>query len=134
MERTINGRKYEIGPRASLSGANLRWAYLGEADLSGASLSGADLRWANLGGANLGNQWIIQGGTRTDGHQFRLQKLTGDKVPVVCAGCRNFTLAEAQAWWESASYPSPALAAETRVIVRALVDIAHMRGLMKVGA
>jgi hypothetical protein len=38
---------------ADLSGADLSWANLREADLSGANLSGADLSWANLRGANL---------------------------------------------------------------------------------
>ena len=43
---------------ADLSGANLSWAYLSWANLSGADLSGADLswaylRWANLSGADL---------------------------------------------------------------------------------
>jgi len=39
--------------RANLSGANLRGANLREANLSGADLSGADLRWADLYRANL---------------------------------------------------------------------------------
>jgi len=38
---------------ANLSGANLSWANLSWADLSGANLSGANLSWANLSGADL---------------------------------------------------------------------------------
>ncbi len=38
---------------ANLSGANLRWADLSCANLSGANLSGTDLRYANLCEANL---------------------------------------------------------------------------------
>ena len=45
--------KGEGGERANLSGANLRWADLSEANLSEANLSGADLRWASLSGADL---------------------------------------------------------------------------------
>ena len=48
---TVNG--LEIKPLANLSGADLCWANLREADLRGANLSGADLCWANLSGAIL---------------------------------------------------------------------------------
>ena len=37
----------------TLSGADLRWADLSEATLSGAHLTGADLRWADLSEATL---------------------------------------------------------------------------------
>ena len=44
----VDGREYEIGPRADLSFANLSGA-----DLRGANLTGADLCEANLHGARL---------------------------------------------------------------------------------
>ena len=102
----VDAVKDAIKSGAYLSGANLRGAdligaYLSGAYLSGAYLSGANLRGANLRGANLrdaklGDQWIIQGATRSDGYPFFLQKLTGDKVPMVKAGCRYLSLEDAQ--------------------------------------
>jgi hypothetical protein len=44
----INGKEYQIGPGADLTGANLC-----EANLTGADLCEANLRWANLSGADL---------------------------------------------------------------------------------
>jgi uncharacterized protein YjbI with pentapeptide repeats len=114
---------------ANLSGANLYGANLDGANLSRANLSRANLSRANLSGANLGTQWIIQGLSRSDGYQFFLQQLTGDCGPIVKAGCRYFTLAEAQAHWE-ATRGGTKLFDETRIIIRALVDLAHSRGLM----
>ncbi|VIO73853.1 pentapeptide repeat-containing protein [Bradyrhizobium ivorense] len=125
--------------RAYLSGANLSGAYLSRANLSGANLSGANLSGANLSGAYLSradlgaDQWIIQGATRSDGYAFFLQKLKADKEPMVKAGCRYFTLSEAQAHWEK-TRAGTALLTETRVIVRCMVDLAHARGLMKSNA
>ncbi len=46
----INGKEYDIGPRANLRDANLR-----AADLWDANLQNADLRAADLWGANLQN-------------------------------------------------------------------------------
>jgi len=120
---------------ADLSGANLSGAYLSGADLSranlsGANLSGANLSGADLGGADLSDQWIIQGPTRSDGYAFFLQKLKDDKEPMVKAGCRYFTLAEAQKHWETMR-KGQKLLEETRAIVRCMVDLAHIRGLMK---
>ena len=100
-----------------------------QADLSGAYLRSADLSGANLSGAYLSGQWIIQGPTRSDGYAFFLQRLTDDKEPMVKAGCRHFTLAEAQEHWESTRGGTP-LGDETRAIVRCMVDIAHIRKLM----
>lgn len=105
-------------------------ADLSRANLSGADLSGAYLSGANLSGANLGSQWIIQSTTRSDGYAFFLQKLTNDAEPMVKAGCRYFTLAQAKAHWES-TRKGTALFRETEIIVRAMVDLAHARGLMK---
>jgi uncharacterized protein YjbI with pentapeptide repeats len=119
--------------RANLSGANLSHANLSHANLSGANLygaylSGADLRGADLYGANLGDQWIIQGQTRSDGYAFFLQRLTQDTEPMVKAGCRYFTIVQAQAHWET-TRAGTKLLDETRAIVRALVETMHIRGL-----
>ena len=92
------------------------------------TLRGADLRGANLYGADLGRQWIIQGQIRSDGYAFFLQRLTGDPGPMVKAGCRYFTIPEAQAHWES-TRPGTPLGDETRAIVRAMVDTMHIRKL-----
>jgi uncharacterized protein YjbI with pentapeptide repeats len=123
---------------ADLRGANLSGAYLRDADLRGANLSGAYLRDADLRGANLrdaylrgadlGAQWIIQGSTRSDGYPFFLQKLTRDTEPMVKAGCRMFTLAQAQVHWET-TRGGTQLGNETSTIVRCLVDLAKARGL-----
>ena len=114
---------------ADLRGANLRGADLRGADLSGADLRGANLRGADLSGADLGEQWIIQGATRSDGYAFFLQKLKDDSEPMVKAGCRYFTLAQAESHW-TATRGKTALGRETEAIVRSMVSIAHIRGLM----
>ena len=104
--------------------ANLSGAYLSRADLGGANLGGA-----NLSGANLGEQWVIQGAHRSDGYPFFLQKLTGDAEPMVKAGCRHFTLAQAQKHWEK-TRAGTALLKETENIVRSMVELARIRKLM----
>ena len=114
---------------ADLYGADLRDANLRDANLRGAYLRGADLYGADLRGADLGEQWIIQGQTRSDGYAFFLQRLKDDTAPMVKAGCRYFTIEQAQAHWTSPDYDKPHLVAETRAIVRALVDVMHIRGL-----
>ena len=101
----------------------------GGADLSRANLSRADLGGADLGGAYLGEQWIIQGATRSDGYAFFLQKLKGDSEPMIKAGCRYFTLAQAESHWTATRGKTP-LGRETEAIVRSMVSIAHIRGLM----
>ncbi len=105
-----------------------RSAYLGGAYLRGADLRGADLRGAYLRGADLGEQWIIQGQTRSDGYAFFLQRLKDDTEPMIKAGCRHFTIAAAQKHWETTRAGQPLLA-ETRIIVRAMVDTMHLRGV-----
>ena len=114
---------------ANLSRAYLGGAYLGGADLSRADLGGANLGGANLSGANLGEQWVIQGAHRSDGYPFFLQKLTGDAEPMVKAGCRHFTLAQAQKHWEK-TRAGTALLKETENIVRSMVELARIRKLM----
>jgi hypothetical protein len=129
---------------ADLWGANLRDADLRDADLRDANLCSADLRDANLRDANLcsadlrdvnlcdadlGGQWIIQGAMRSDGYPFMLQMLTGDKEPIVRAGCRRFTVAQAQAHWKETRGGTP-LGDETEIILRYLVALAVVRKLM----
>jgi pentapeptide repeat protein len=81
--------------RANLIGADLRRANMRGAYLIGAYLTGADLT-----GADLGEQWIIQGPVRSDGHQFMLTRLTGEATPIVRAGCRWLSLPNARKHWE----------------------------------
>ena len=93
--------------------------------------SGANLNGADLSRADLGDQWIIQGATRSDGYAFFFQKLKDDKEPMVKAGCRYFTLAEAKAHWIATRGNTP-LGRETEIIVMGMVGMAIERGLMKV--
>ena len=60
-----------------------------------------------------------------------MQKLKGDKEPMVKAGCRHFTLAEAEKHWTETRGQTP-LGIETQTIVRGLVTLAHIRKLMPV--
>jgi len=115
---------------ANLSGADLGRANLYGANLSGAYLSGANLSGANLSGAYLSDQWIIQGGIRSDGYAFFLQKLTGDKEPMIKAGCRHFTIAQAETHWRK-TRGGTKLFDETETLVRAMIEIARTRGLME---
>ena len=112
----------ECAPDAPTSikiGLSVRWAVK----------HGARLVGARLDGARLGDQWIIQGATRSDGYSFFLQKLTTDKEPMVKAGCRYFTLAQAQKHWET-TRKGQKLLDETREIVRCMVSLAQVRGLI----
>ena len=117
--------------RADLSRAYLGRANLGGANLGGANLSGANLGGANLSGANLSGQWVIQGATRSDGYPFFLQMLTGDAEPMVKAGCRLFTVAQAEAHWR-ATRGGTQLGDETGIIIMSLVALAKARGLWPV--
>ena len=113
-------------------GLAVKWAfksgaYLRGADLRGADLRGADLRGADLGGADLGGQWIIQGGTRSDGYLFMLTNLAGEGVRVK-AGCRNFSISDAEAHWMR-TRGGTALGKETFMIINAMGEIACLRGL-----
>ena len=47
---------------------------------------------------------------------------------MIKAGCRYFTIPQAQAHWELTRGNTP-LGRETRAIVRAMVDAMHIRGL-----
>jgi hypothetical protein len=118
---------------ANLYGAYLGGAYLGGADLRGAYLrgaylGGADLRGADLRGADLGDQWVIQGPARTDGHFFFLMRLTGYKNPMVRAGCRWLSLPGARAYWSKTRGGTP-LGDETMLILDYLENVMKLRGL-----
>ena len=115
---------------ADLRGADLRGADLRGADLEGAYLRGANLEGADLEGADLGKQWIIQGLTRADGYAFFLQNLTGDKEPMVKAGCRHFPIKQARAHW-NATRKGTKLGKETMAIIRNMIEVAKIRGYMK---
>jgi hypothetical protein len=53
---------------------------------------------ANLAGADLGDQWVIQGPTRSDGYPFILSHLTNEAV-LVKAGCRSLDPEDAVKHW-----------------------------------
>ena len=114
--------------KAIVARANLADANLARADLADADLAGANLADANLVGTNLGEQWIVQGATRSDGYSFFLQKLTRDAEPMVKAGCRYFTIAQAQEHWGSPEYyGGKKLGFETEEIVKSMVRLAKIR-------
>src|SRR5690606_16501200 len=98
-------------------------ADLGGAYLHGANLGGADLGGAYLRGADLGDQWIVVGQVRDDGYPFMLTNLKGEGVRVK-AGCRNFTLAEAEAHWSTTRPRGTPLGDETALIVACMVETA----------
>ena len=87
------------------------------------NFAGADLR-----GANLGKQWIIQGPVRSDGYQFMIMRLTGEKTPMVRAGCRWLCLPDAKAHWEK-TRGGTQLGNETQDILIWLERAMHLRGL-----
>lgn len=96
---------------------------LSGADLSGADLCGADLSGANLRGAIGISEHIIVGGIRADGYQFIF---TRDGY--IQAGCRNFTVSEAQKHWNSARPEGDPLGDETRLIIAHMLSVAKLRG------
>ena len=112
---------------ADLRGANLNGADLGMANLNGADLRGAYLNGVYLNGADLGNQWIIQGSTRSDGYSFYLTKLTGEGV-CVKAGCHNLSPDAAVTHWKTTRGGTP-LGEESLAIVAHLLDLQRIRGL-----
>ena len=85
--------------RANLGGADLRCANLEEANLRGAYLRGADLREADLRGADLrGTSGMVCLGYDPRGYRFVGVK-HHDGWWHVLAGCRWFTISEAQLHW-----------------------------------
>ena len=126
--------------KAYLHKANLRGADLHQANLQGAYLRGADLHQANLRGANLrgadlqgANLWearniadrVVDGGVRSDGHRFLLTRTEPGKWRVK-AGCHDFTVKEATAYWES-TRAGTALGEESLQLVKHMVSIAKIR-------
>ena len=69
------------------------WLYGGRGGVR-ANLTGANLTGANLTGA----VGVIDLGLRSDGHRFVLVRQP-DGPPMLKAGCRWFTLAEARGHW-----------------------------------
>lgn len=115
----------ECGEDAAYSvklGLAVRWALKSGADLGGADISGADISGAYLGGA-----WIIQGATRADGYAFLLTNLPGEGVRVK-AGCRDFSIEEAERHWRDTRGYTP-LGRETAVIIAGMIEQAKARGL-----
>lgn len=122
---------------ARLSGANLTNARLRNSDFSGADLRGANLKGADLRNvlfagtymrdADLGDQWVIHGPTRSDGYVFFAQQLTGDKEPMIKAGCRYFTVPEAWEHWRPRR-PGTRLEAETFAILTHLEQLIEIKG------
>ena len=118
--------------RADLRRADLRVAYLGDADLRGADLRDVYLRGADLRDADLGDQWIIQGATSSQGYAFFLERLTRDGAPMIKAGCFRGTIGQARARWSAPDYHRGAVVGQELIeIVDSLVRIAEIRGLMK---
>jgi uncharacterized protein YjbI with pentapeptide repeats len=113
---------------ADLTSANLTNANLTNADLRGAYLWDASLTSADLRGANLGNQWVIQGASRSDGYQFILSNLIGEGVRLR-AGCRNFNLPSAYKHWIQ-TRSGTQLGNETMEILDNLWSLAFHRGYL----
>ena len=123
---------------ADLAGADLAGANLAGADLAGADLYGADLARANLAGAdlsgadlflaNLARADLIDGGQRSDGYRF-VGWIKGDVVQI-CAGCRDFTIADAREHWKT-TRGDTILGDETTCILDHIERVAVIRGLIK---
>jgi uncharacterized protein YjbI with pentapeptide repeats len=112
---------------ADLSGADLREADLREADLSGADLSGADLREAYLREAGLSEASMIHAGARSDGYEFYAH--TRDGVLWIKAGCRYFTLSEANRHWLERRGDTP-LGDESLALCDNAEKLAKIRGMI----
>ena len=112
---------------AYLRGANLRDANLRDADLRDADLRDADLRGADLIDAHLGGAYLIDAGQDSRGYRF-IGWLHKGEIRIR-AGCRDFTLAEAQAHWSSRH--SPCLRAECIGKLGLIESVAIARGWVK---
>ncbi len=106
-------------------------AYLGDANLRGANLRDAYLCDAylcdaNLGGANLCGTNVIDAGQDQRGYRFVARN---GKPPMIVAGCRWFTFAEAREHWGAANYDSgPDVQAECQAKLDLLETVARARG------
>ena len=96
----VDGREYEIGPRADLRGADLWGANLTDADLTDADLRGADLTGANLTEADL-TRANLEGanlrGANLSGADLERAKLAGASFMDATADPRHIPLIEAAA-------------------------------------
>jgi hypothetical protein len=112
--------------RADLAGANLAGANLAGADLAYADLAGANLAGADLAGAHLAWHHVIDGGQRRDGYRFVGWIKDGDVM--ICAGCRDMTLAEYRE--HNAKREDAAMRDETASILDHIERVARIRGLI----
>jgi len=80
---------------ADLSRTNLKWTDLRDTDLRWANLRDADLRWADLRDA----KGIYDAGIDPRGYRFI--GVSHADGPRIAAGCRWFTVPEAEAHWEA---------------------------------
>ncbi len=112
---------------ADLRDAILRDADLCKADLRDANLHGADLCKANLYGARYIQDRVIDGGMRSDGYRFLLTRTEPGEWRIK-AGCRNFTVAEAEKHWDAKRPKGQELGDETRVIIKHMLTVAKLRG------
>jgi uncharacterized protein YjbI with pentapeptide repeats len=118
--------------KASLYGANLREADLRGANLYKADLRGADLYKANLRGAYLRGAYLreanLLGATVIDAGQdargYRFVAVQHDDGPMIAAGCRWLTLAEALEHWSGESTNG----AECRSKIELIAAVAAQRG------
>ena len=114
---------------ARLVGARLVGASLVGASLVGASLDGARLDGARLDGASLAQgEWTVQGATRSDGYAFLLTNFTAEGIRIK-AGCRNFTIEQANRHWAD-SHPGTTRAAESFEIINGMYALAFARGFV----
>ena len=101
----VDGREYEIGPRADLRGADLRYADLAFANLTDANLTDADLVGADLMGANLTEADLTRAnleganlrGANLSGADLERAKLAGASFMDATADPRHIPLIEAAA-------------------------------------
>ena len=108
-------------------GLAVKWAVNARANLAGAYLAGANLADAYLADANQINDRIIDAGIRSDGYRFLLTRTEPGEFRIK-AGCRNFTVSEAKAHWDSSRPKGEPLGDETRLIIKHMLAIAKMRG------
>ena len=120
---------------ADLRGADLCWADLPGANLRGANLSGAVLRGADLSGAALSEVVLYEAnlrwaglseatGIHDAGHDLRGFRFVGvaghPDGPMVAAGCRWLTLAEARFHWSGRHTDNKLLHADCLARVEAI--------------
>jgi hypothetical protein len=83
-------------------------------------------------GAVIGDEAVIgDAGLRLDGRRFHVFVPGGATEPIVSAGCRYFTLAEARAHWGAETYPNRSLGDETLAILDHAERVLRLRGVLK---